>query len=470
MLRGLKAESNDRGDAATVAGRMAARKALSALLAQAPPENRASLLEYVEERAAALRLHAQRQGAVPSFAPASARGGHASGRRNASVRPATSEVRREAFSCRYPGQLFGIVGHSDVLDGGTGTARARSASKVEELGVTAIGACGVGNYVPTCNPEFFTTTSSSPSSATIMGVSATYLAGLGCAISGSQTATLVNGGRVREQFIPVDPCPPLPPLPPGPPPNFTVSGPQSAIDGGSANFAIQVLSGTPTWYLWAFTYPAGAGNNPSVSFSPNNQASTTTNAHWFALPDSTCGAGTASTYTITASVGWTNAPVGQKTTSLQVYLPPTMGYVDPGEADVTGQPVTSFDEVNQVFTVYSMGNLARKVPTAHINVPSSSQFYSKTVAHEQVHVTQWQSGLFSDLFVPADFYNQIKGLTDPTLQGLVDQIASARAAYRYSQLLAANSRLATAEQQAYAVSDLIAPQYLYQASCSPAGL
>ena len=218
MLRGLKAPSNDRGDAATVAGRMAARKALTALLVQTRPENRASLLEYVEERAASLRLHARREGAVASFAPVAAGRGNASGRGNPSVRPATSAVRREEFACRYPGQLFGIVGHSDVLDGGTGTAPARSVSKVEELGIAAIGACGVGSYVPTCNPEFFTTTSSSPSSATIMGVSATYLAGLGCAISGSQTATLVNGGRVREQFIPVNPCPPLPPLPPGPPP------------------------------------------------------------------------------------------------------------------------------------------------------------------------------------------------------------------------------------------------------------
>ena len=200
MLRGLKAESNERGDAATVAGRVAARKALRTLLAQAPPENRASLLEYVEERAALLRLHARREGAVASFAPLAA------GRGNALVKPSTGEVRREGCSCRYPGQLLNVGGYSDVLDAGGGTAQARSASKVGELAATATCACGVGNYVPTCNPEFFTTTSSSPSSATIMGVSATYLAGLGCAISGSQTATLVNMPRdelVAARFKPL---------------------------------------------------------------------------------------------------------------------------------------------------------------------------------------------------------------------------------------------------------------------------
>jgi hypothetical protein len=161
MLRGLKAPSNERGDTATVAGRMAARKALTALLAQAPPENRASLLEYVEERAASLRLHAERQGAAATFAPVAARGRNTTVRVDASVRPITSAVRREGFACRYPGELFGIVGRSDVLNGAGGTARARSASKLAEIGITAIGACGVGNTVPTCNPEFFTTSSSS---------------------------------------------------------------------------------------------------------------------------------------------------------------------------------------------------------------------------------------------------------------------------------------------------------------------
>ena len=211
ILRGLGAASDERGDAATVAGRMAARKALTALLAQAASENRAALLEYAEERSASLRLHAQRQGAVTSFAPVAARGGNASRRGDASARPTTSAVRREGFACRYPGELFAIVGRSDVLDGAGGTARARSASKVDELGVTAIGACGVGNSVPTCNPDFLTATSSSSSSAMIMGVSTTYLAGLGCAVSGTlatERAAPLAAARAgpRPQFY--DPCAP----------------------------------------------------------------------------------------------------------------------------------------------------------------------------------------------------------------------------------------------------------------------
>jgi hypothetical protein len=209
MLRGLKAPSNERGDTATVLGRMAARKALTTLLAQALPENGASLREYVEERSASLRLHAQRTGTDASFSAVSPL--RAFVRANLAARPAISAVKREEFSCRYPGQLFGIVGRSDVVDGGTGTTRAGSGSKVDELAITATGACGIGNAVPTCNPEFVTAMSSSSSSAAIVGLSTTYIAGLGCAVSGTLAAERETGltaarGRMRPQIY--DPCSP----------------------------------------------------------------------------------------------------------------------------------------------------------------------------------------------------------------------------------------------------------------------
>jgi len=214
-----------------------------------------------------LRLHARREGAVASFAPVAA------GRGNALVKPSTGEVRREGCSCRYPGQLLNVGGYSDVLDAGGGVAQARSAPKVGELAATATCACGVGNYVPTCNPEFFTVANSSPSSATIMGISSTYLAGLGCAVLGSQTTTLANMPReelVAARFKPLfigngccsacawnpyicayDPCCddpvccgnrclynpnicsnnpaciPPPPPPPPPPPTVSISGPSA---------------------------------------------------------------------------------------------------------------------------------------------------------------------------------------------------------------------------------------------------
>jgi hypothetical protein len=463
ILRGLGAASDERGDAATVAGRVAARKALRTLLVETQPENRASLLEYVEERAALLRLHARREGAVASFIPAVAGGGRASGRRNASVRPATSAVRREEFSCRYPGQLFGIVGHSDVLDGGTGTAQARSVSKVDELGATAIGACGVGSYVPTCNPEFFTTTSSSPSSATIMGVSATYVAGLGCAISASQTTTLVNRGRVREQFIPVNPCPPLPPPPPPPPADFSISPAQTVEDGGAGQFSVTILSGSATSYQWSFTAPSGAGNGPNVGFTAPNDASTGTDAHWFALPNGECTASFSSAYTIRALVGFVGTGSKSKHTSLTVTTPSgAVGWVPFGFVTIMGTPFIQ-EGADHIWRVAGQGFLTRYVPDEAIFIPPSSQFYNKVKAHEDKHMAQLNpGGLFGNYYSVASYYARIQNLSAPSQQELSDLIRDARAQYDRDQAAFADNNRNQAEREAYAVSDPIAPRYLYQ--------
>ncbi len=198
MIRILPEDPDERGDAATVAGRMAARRALGSLLAQAQTErNRAALQAYVQERAVVLQQHAQRAGGVASFGVAVA------SNRNASVKPGTSEVRMDEFSCRYPGQLLGIAGYADVLGG---TAQGGSTAKLATLSVAATGACGFGSpvaaiSVPACKPEFFTTASLSPSSATITGVSYSYVQGLGCTIMGSQAATTVVTGMDADSKL-----------------------------------------------------------------------------------------------------------------------------------------------------------------------------------------------------------------------------------------------------------------------------
>jgi len=189
MLRVLPQDPNERGDAATVAGRMAARRALASLLTQTTAANRASLLEYVEERAVSLGQHAQRAGWIASYAEptAVAKGRHAN------VKPSTSEVRMDEFSCRYPGQPLGAAGYADILRSG-GSTQGSSTSKAGTLSAAATGACGVSGprgaiSVPTCTPAFFTTASSSASSATITGLSYSYIPALGCMIAGSQAAT-----------------------------------------------------------------------------------------------------------------------------------------------------------------------------------------------------------------------------------------------------------------------------------------
>jgi hypothetical protein len=189
MLRVLPQDPNEQGDAATVAGRMAARRALASLLAQTTAANWASLLGYVEERAASLQRHAQRAGWIANYAEPTA----VANGRHANVKPSTSEVRMDGFSCHYPGQSLGVAGYADILRGG-GIRQGSSTSKAGTLSVAATGACGVSGppgaiSVPTCTPAFFTTASSSASSATITGLSYSYIPTLGCTIAGSQAAT-----------------------------------------------------------------------------------------------------------------------------------------------------------------------------------------------------------------------------------------------------------------------------------------
>ena len=121
--------------------------------------------------------------------------------------------------------------------------------------------------------------------------------------------------------------------------DFTLSGTASTFDGFQGNFTIAVTGGTATNYAWSATAPPGAGNNPSVTFNQPHNASTTTDAHWFALPNVACGASASSTYTITAAVSFNDltSPIS-KSTQYTVKLPPDGGAVFDGDADVAGAP------------------------------------------------------------------------------------------------------------------------------------
>ncbi len=126
------------------------------------------------------------------------------------------------------------------------------------------------------------------------------------------------------------------------------------------------------------------------------------------------------------------------------------------------------DEPNGTGTwrVTGKGTLTRVVPTsATINVIPTSQFYNKTVQHEQTHVQQWIAGaghLLGDLYVVNDFYNQIVNLTGTSQSDLLNKLGTALTAYVNSQGAIVQSRHNQGEHEAYAVSDPIAPQYVYQ--------
>lgn len=247
--------------------------------------------------------------------------------------------------------------------------------------------------------------------------------------------------------------------------DFTLAA-QTIKDGAQGNFAVTILSGTPSAYQWSYTSPNGAGNSPQVNFGSAASAQTTTDGRWFALPNQACTASNSSTYTIQAAVTFNQSGIVTKTTTLTVQADwSPAGYVDPNAADVSGGPTIGVDGAG-VWRVINAGTLARVVPTsATIFVPVSSQFRSKAVQHENVHVGQWVAGtghLFGDLYIAAGFYAQIQNITGISQQDLLSKLIQAKTTYVNGQGATYSSRLSQSEHDAYAVSDPIAPQYLYQ--------
>jgi hypothetical protein len=106
--------------------------------------------------------------------------------------------------------------------------------------------------------------------------------------------------------------------------------------------------------------------------------------------------------------------------------------------------------------------LARGAPVMTITVPPLSQFYDKTLIHENKHIEQWNSGMLSDIYRVSTLMPLLLPLTDPTLSGLTQKVETTRNNWLATQDAATRSRKNAAEREAYAISDLIDPRYAYQ--------
>jgi YD repeat-containing protein len=253
-------------------------------------------------------------------------------------------------------------------------------------------------------------------------------------------------------------------VPPPPPPDFAVTSPQQILDSQTATYVVSVTSGTPTSYQWSFTAPSTAGNNPHVTFSSPTTVQTNTDGHWFALPDDPCGAAINSIYQITATVTFDDGSQIAHGSTLIINVPwNPAGVTDQNVSTISGTPAMAAD-AQAVWHITGIGTMARVVPTSStINVLATSQFYSKTVQHEQVHVAQWNPGrILGDLFNPSDLFNQVQGLTAASQADLLNQYATARSNYRGAQLGLFDQRRNAQELEAFTVSDQIPPTYLYQ--------
>jgi hypothetical protein len=168
-----------------------------------------------------------------------------------------------------------------------------------------------------------------------------------------------------------------------------------------------------------------------------------------------------SVYTITGQANFSGGPATQQSTTLTVNAywnqagttaPPVM----------SGGPTIGFNSSSNLWVVVNSGTITRNTPETVINVPVNSQFYSKTVAHENRHVQQFVSGMNSDLFTVSSLMAQLSPLTDATQAGLSAKIAQGFNDWYAGQLIWVNIRRTAMEQDAHAVSDLISPLYAYQ--------
>jgi len=249
--------------------------------------------------------------------------------------------------------------------------------------------------------------------------------------------------------------------------SIEITSAQTVNDGETANFSVTVTGDTPTAYKWEYSAPSGAGNNPQVNFSAATSATTSvTNAHWFAKPNEMCGAAINATYTIKCTVTLSNGKRKTKQTQLTVSA---AFNGEPGVTEgvsITGGPRHGFDTSRNLWVVIDRGTMARSAAVPHVNIPTTSQFYDKAVAHENQHVANYNpGGVLGDLWTVDDLFSRLSPLTDSTEQGLLNKIAQAVQDWDANQTAIFNSRRRADEQAAYAASDPVGPQYLGMWQC-----
>jgi hypothetical protein len=257
---------------------------------------------------------------------------------------------------------------------------------------------------------------------------------------------------------------------------FAISPAQLINDGGTSSFSVTISanSSAVSSYQWSFSpIGQGNGNSPNVTFSNPTGAQTNTDGHWFAQPNGPCTASSVAGYQINAEVKFADGGDITHDAALTISVPWTQaGTTDGRKSDITGTPMVG-QRADGKWVVKGIGSLGRKVPTSvadpffvTIFIPQSSQFYSKTVQHEQVHVDQFSAGhLYGDLWNPQVFFGRISSFVATTQANLMTMINTDRLNYDTMEINIYGQRLPQAETEAYSVSDPIPPQYIYQAAC-----
>ena len=145
------------------------------------------------------------------------------------------------------------------------------------------------------------------------------------------------------------------------------------------------------------------------------------------------------------------------------------GKVDEPSTDAPpGTLATAYDNQRELWVVIGRGDLKRVANSMTVRTPQTSQFYNKTVKHEEVHEKQYVgNGIFSDLYQIDNVMPRLLLLTDSNKQVLEQKIFHAVQDWRAEQFQILRQRNTQSEIEAHAISDQIAPKYIFQLPCMP---
>ena len=250
---------------------------------------------------------------------------------------------------------------------------------------------------------------------------------------------------------------------------------QEVDDGESVKFKVlgpsSVLDASTTTFSWSWGTLSELGNNlgnsPEVVFSPTDSRETTiNNAKWYAYPDRACAdqqgpaADTSSEYEILCDITFPGGRSFTGTSSLTVNVPWVLaGFIG---IEFSGAPTIAQNSETQLWEVTGRGNIQRSLRST-TSIPSSSQFYAKVQAHEQVHYNQVNTGLASSYYTLNDLWeNHLKDLTANNRADLEILVQLAVDDFIAAENERIRSLIPQLERAAYNVSDIISPRYLYQ--------
>ena len=211
-------------------------------------------------------------------------------------------------------------------------------------------------------------------------------------------------------------------------------------------------------------WPATAGNSPKLDYSAATDSSTKVKeTRWFAPTPSRRQVidGCTASYNINCKVTVGDVECkAQSASVLNVSVNMTGQFMRPAFTDWQSIQV---QKVGSVWQVTGQGSFRRTAPSPSVNMPATSQFYSKAMTHENKHVTQWTTEApWKDLFDADSLYTAtLSALASNVSEAdLRSQIFAAILAKFNADNTVANNTVCDREQGAFDAMNAVAPDFL----------